>query len=559
MRPEPLASLPCRPTLRQLLAWLQRHPHSLVPVVTGEGGSCNEELLGEGGKGPGEAGQQHGRGGEAEGGTAEPGAGWVGGGAGGEGGRDMGTSQGGSRQLVGVVYRWHLLSLLQHPELMRVLLEEAGGHGEGGGALGELGHGSGLGHRCAGPAQQGHANDVTAAAQVATDACGVNGSAGATGGGGGVGGPTVHGVSVELVRMGEAEGEGEVEAEGGAGVQRLPFMKGPTQQQLQRQPHCSPDTLNLTADCHDSSAPLHAAPVVHRTAAAAAAVHNGDDAVRVTVATPRHEAIPRSQRLALLALLAQAPLHMTKEQEGDLLSAWLAYGGPPGRVSWYGKAVRGIRTAGTAASLLGRLRAVFAARVGGAKAGTAGTLAKKRDAGEEPGEVGREGEQREGSLEVCSEAEAQAQGVWDGEVGSSNAWGLTRAGSRRRHRQSSTSGVQQQQPAPLHSQQREPTPTTSATTITAPHAGEGGGTGAATDGGGGGGGGDGLSLLLSRHVSLAPLLQPCSLALPYDAPLEDAHVLLRHVGLHSVPVVRRSTALVGVVTRKDLEGALKHD
>jgi hypothetical protein len=121
MSPAPLAVLPPQPTLEQVLQWLRRHPHSLIPVVGGG-------EAGEGGAEGDEAGEACGSGGGES--TVGSGCSTVRGrGGGGCGGQ--GAIGGGGMVLRGVVYRWQLLSCLKHPVLLRTLLLAPSSDGSG--------------------------------------------------------------------------------------------------------------------------------------------------------------------------------------------------------------------------------------------------------------------------------------------------------------------------------------------------------------------------------------------------------------------------------------------
>ncbi|KAI8476262.1 MAG: chloride channel [Monoraphidium minutum] len=115
MSPGPPAVLPPRPTLRQVLEWLRRHPHSLIPVVEGDGGAATDTESAA----------------AADGCAGRDAAG--GGSGGGDGPKAAAAARGDGPILRGAVYRWQLISCLKHPTLLHTLLLQPGG-GDGGGA-----------------------------------------------------------------------------------------------------------------------------------------------------------------------------------------------------------------------------------------------------------------------------------------------------------------------------------------------------------------------------------------------------------------------------------------
>jgi len=133
MVPEPLATLPPRPTLQQLLMWLRDHPYNCIPVVAATSpagvslGECSaskrsgcEVHRGAGGIGGSSA--------AATAGAAAAAAAAAAGAAGAEGAEGA-HSQG--RELLGVVLRWQVMSFLTHPALLQLLLQRTDGHPAG--------------------------------------------------------------------------------------------------------------------------------------------------------------------------------------------------------------------------------------------------------------------------------------------------------------------------------------------------------------------------------------------------------------------------------------------
>lgn len=114
MTREPLATLPPRPRLQQVLDLLRGGTHDYVPVVEEEeegGEECNMSSMGSKGS--------KGNKGDASGVMA----------AGHQAEQDTG-----GRTLVGVLYRWQLVSLLRHPALLRMLACEGCAAGAAGAA-----------------------------------------------------------------------------------------------------------------------------------------------------------------------------------------------------------------------------------------------------------------------------------------------------------------------------------------------------------------------------------------------------------------------------------------
>ncbi|KAG2484944.1 hypothetical protein HYH03_016330 [Edaphochlamys debaryana] len=493
MTPEPLHALPPAPRLRCLLAWLQRHPHSLLPLVQpaggeGEGGGGGEEAEaeeGEGRPGPG-SGEQGPAGGVSSSGTgggagACPGGGVVeaggrgaadadgrssGGaptGAGtGDGGEDgvragpgpgIGSGPGPGRSLVGLVHRWQAVSVLRQPRLLELLLLPEEGEGEGEGGEEEGGVDSG---------EEGEAEE----------------------GAGGAG-----------------------EAGEGAAAAAPPHELHPPS--LGSSPGPGPD---LESSAHDPSAARVVAAVTASPGGGIIGGPNGcgssgggasgggpsaacpeEPAAPLPAATPpQQQPLPphppppplrlsRRQRLLLVSLLAQAPAEADAGAEAEVLAAW-------------GRAEEGVEAWGGDAG--GRAR-------GGVVAG------------------------------ALAAAWARACGCGccrGGPPGASPAAKVEPYGS----------GTVAVQIAP-HTEDGEQPPGAKSERPRPP-AGP-------------------CARLLSRRVDLRPLAQRCPLSLPPDSPGLEAALLMRQLGVHSVPVVGRGGGgggrggrLLGLVTRRDLVG-----